>query len=791
MCWLLSTMYTTNHFEDPTGNVAFKKRPAAEGRWMEQLTTGDPLRLFAPDPTKFFHYYMGLGGVYNLISTKLCIQDIWSFGKQRYPLDVLAKGLMFKREGEAITLYPTKPVQLMIIDREIPNLPAPVSPILISEVGAHGTLLREAFVTSLPPEESIPENYYVETKMAITGKQKLLFVQPIWREWRHRDHHKDVLLGIVQNRTVIDQLPTNTKYDGWRRSLRQWLANGQRPFADFVRIGSPYTKGDIILMKRTDTFDVEKVYSQLVLGENSAVVGFIHGNGDDNLTQLLARLETEYAGNAIWTHEQDIDLRIMIRTIGARGNPTHRKAVRFIHATQCHLPYLSLSKNPHTDTVAYNCNVILLHQLGENRTTIDGLYYSSLDVAPGMRPSSITAGVNETFYVHTYGEYVAPCYFRQRHPWDVLAKGLMSKRKGEVITMHPTKPAQLIIIGRENPNQPAPFALILMSEVEAFGTLLREVFVTSMSPEGPIPENYYMETKMAITGKQKLLFVQPIWREWRHRDHHKDVLLGIVQNRTVIDQLPTNTKYDGWRRSLRQWLANGQRPFADFVRIGSPYTKGDIILMKRTDTFDVEKVYSQLVLGENSAVVGFIHGNGDDNLTQLLARLETEYAGNAIWTHEQDIDLRIMIRTIGARGNPTHRKAVRFIHATQCHLPYLSLSKNPHIDTVAYNCNVILLHQLGENRTTIDGLYYSSLDVAPGMRPSSITVSIRAPDSLTQPSRPSRDRVLHGQYLKPEISHVMTNMFVLTAKRLELNTTPAYCHHCKTAQCASLNVRSA
>ncbi|KER18296.1 hypothetical protein T265_12320 [Opisthorchis viverrini] len=68
-------------------------------------------------------------------------------------------------------------------------------------------------------------------------------------------------------------------------------------------------------MKRTDTFDVEKVYSQLVLGENSAVVGFIHGNGDDNLTQLLARLETEYAGNAIWTHEQDIDLRIMIRTM--------------------------------------------------------------------------------------------------------------------------------------------------------------------------------------------------------------------------------------------------------------------------------------------------------------------------------------------------------------------------------------------------------------------------------------------------------------------------------------------
>ncbi|KAG5441613.1 hypothetical protein CSKR_202253 [Clonorchis sinensis] len=68
-------------------------------------------------------------------------------------------------------------------------------------------------------------------------------------------------------------------------------------------------------MKRTDKFDVEKVYSQLTSGENSAVVGFIHGDGEDNLRQLLARLEIEYVRNGIWTHEQDIDLQSMIPTM--------------------------------------------------------------------------------------------------------------------------------------------------------------------------------------------------------------------------------------------------------------------------------------------------------------------------------------------------------------------------------------------------------------------------------------------------------------------------------------------
>ncbi|KER24126.1 hypothetical protein T265_08164 [Opisthorchis viverrini] len=97
--------------------------------------------------------------------------------------------------------------------------------------------------------------------------------------------------------------------------------------------------------------------------------------------------------------------------------------------------------------------------------------------------SELTAVVNQPFDVHTYGEYVTPSYFTHCYHWDVLAKP-----KGEVINLHLTKSVQLIRIGRKNPNPPAPVSPILMSEAEAFGTLLLEKFVHQMAPEGTLPE---------------------------------------------------------------------------------------------------------------------------------------------------------------------------------------------------------------------------------------------------------------------------------------------------------------
>ncbi|GAA57248.1 protein FAM115 [Clonorchis sinensis] len=359
----------------------------------------------------------------------------------------------------------------------------------------------------------------------------------------------------------------------------------------------------------------------------------------------------------------------------------------------------------------------------------------------------------------------------------------MFTRKGEEIILHPKKPVQLIIIGRENPNSPVPIQPIIMSEVQAFGTLLHETLAPQMPPEEPIPESCYVETRRAIAGTQKVLFVQPIWMEWRPRVDHKDVVLGIVQDRPVamavkrqnarivvifgiqvIDQLPNATKYDEWRHSLKQWLTNGKHNNAEFVRVESAYKPGDIILMKRTDKFDVEKVYSQLTSGENSAVVGFIHGDGEDNLRQLLARLEIEYVRNGIWTHEQDIDLQSMIPTM--RFTPLAYELHRYVkswtlfrtkriddawsweewrkpevqkeiqlmvqrfdpymrHIAPCVIcPY---KKNPHTDNAVYNYNVILLRQTGETCTTLPGLYYNSLDVAPTMSPTNITATIHAP----------------------------------------------------------------
>ncbi|TGZ65465.1 hypothetical protein CRM22_005866 [Opisthorchis felineus] len=392
-------------------------------------------------------------------------------------------------------------------------------------------------------------------------------------------------------------------------------------------------------------------------------------------------------------------------------------------------------------------------------------------------------GINETFDVHTYGEYVAPCYFRERYPWDVLAKGIMFKRKGEEIILHPKKPVQLIIIGRENPNAPLPVAPIVMAELQAFGTMLHETLAPPMPPEEPIPVSYYEETRKEVAGTQKTLCVEPRWVEWRPRVDYKDVVLGIVQNRAVamavkrqkgrliaingnrvIDQLLNITAFDELRQSFRHWLTNGQNQYADFVRIGSPYKPGDIILIKRADKFDVEKVYSQLTSGENSVVVGYFYQNIQDDLKQLLSRLEIEHAENGYRTSEQNIDLQSMIPTL--RFTPLEYELHRMVsswtlfrtkrfenlwsweewtkpevqnliqlmverfdpfmrHIAPCRSsPY---RKDPHTATAIYNYNIMLLHQTAEECTPLPGVYSNYLDVPPTMKPTTITTTIRAP----------------------------------------------------------------
>ncbi|TGZ72528.1 hypothetical protein CRM22_002033 [Opisthorchis felineus] len=64
---------------DALENVAYKKRPGAEGRWVDYLTNGDLREPFAPWPIEFPYYYVDLGGVYNLISINIHMHDVWSF----------------------------------------------------------------------------------------------------------------------------------------------------------------------------------------------------------------------------------------------------------------------------------------------------------------------------------------------------------------------------------------------------------------------------------------------------------------------------------------------------------------------------------------------------------------------------------------------------------------------------------------------------------------------------------------------------------------------------------------
>ncbi|GAA56469.1 hypothetical protein CLF_110953 [Clonorchis sinensis] len=71
----------------------------------------------------------------------------------------------------------------------------------------------------------------------------------------------------------------------------------------------------------------------------------------------------------------------------------------------------------------------------------------------------------------------------------------MFKRKEEEIIL---RPVQLIIIGRKNPIAPAPVAPIIMSEVQAFGTMLHEALAPQMPPEEPFPVSHYEDQHIRV-----------------------------------------------------------------------------------------------------------------------------------------------------------------------------------------------------------------------------------------------------------------------------------------------------
>lgn len=99
------------------------------------------------------------------------------------------------------------------------------------------------------------------------------------------------------------------------------------------------------------------------------------------------------------------------------------------------------------------------------------------------------------------------CDIMDKYPWDPVARDMLFPTKGAQVVIHPNKPAQFIIVGRENPDFLLSVKPVLVSEIEAFGELAHENLIPRVPPENEIPDDYHVVSffdahQISISGSQ-------------------------------------------------------------------------------------------------------------------------------------------------------------------------------------------------------------------------------------------------------------------------------------------------
>ena len=98
---------------------------------------------------------------------------------------------------------------------------------------------------------------------------------------------------VVQGDAFLEEFLEGEKYMQLRRSLGTWLKNGGK----YVKYSqsSNYEKNDIVIVKTGHIFDVATLYSQIISGEISALIGYkTIQRWNDDPTELLNKLKIQY-----------------------------------------------------------------------------------------------------------------------------------------------------------------------------------------------------------------------------------------------------------------------------------------------------------------------------------------------------------------------------------------------------------------------------------------------------------------------------------------------------------------
>ncbi|GAA31765.2 protein FAM115A [Clonorchis sinensis] len=202
-----------------------------------------------------------------------------------------------------------KPEGAMHAHAKFPNQ---TSPPMIDVVQAHGREIDDSAIPQVPQDDGpLPKNYYKKTRRAILGDQDRIWVTPGYGHFKPNYKYKDVVLGwmdqpkimavvrkkarilVIMGHALPREIDCLPMYDTFRKGCKDWLSNGSST-AKYVNINEDYKSGDVLLITRDDQFDVERVYTKLISGENSAFIGYPSQDVKDSVSQLLEKLYVDF-----------------------------------------------------------------------------------------------------------------------------------------------------------------------------------------------------------------------------------------------------------------------------------------------------------------------------------------------------------------------------------------------------------------------------------------------------------------------------------------------------------------
>ncbi|VDP81571.1 unnamed protein product [Echinostoma caproni] len=281
---------------------------------------------------------------------------------------------------------------------------------------------------------------------------------------------------------------------------------------------------------------------------------------------------------------------------------------------------------------------------------LNGIYnITTIQMVARVVTSGYPSGLNQKFDIYTREKYMNLCGRITLDHWKLCKKDAILKAEGETEQFKcnsDAKRAQYILIARGSPDSTEIIVGQPVTEIGVWGNRVGDGNITP-EPAWGKPDRY-LTVRTAVAQNVNELWYEASWVELEKSDQLEDVVFGWGHNKIMamavtrgsgraviilgekwMNELFSAPYLANFHVNLKSWLGEGEK--SQFRYANESYSRGDIVLVKRSHQFDADKLAKSVMAGDNGVVISFLGQNGElvkDSTVKLLEKLNVTVKSN-------------------------------------------------------------------------------------------------------------------------------------------------------------------